>query len=103
MTELAVVMSPEQSWFCRDLVAAIRDELERQSIPSSLHLDGFPPPRADRVYVLVAPHEYLDLEGEDALPGDELLARTILICSEQPKTAHFDKALGLARRVGTVF
>jgi GT2 family glycosyltransferase len=103
MTELAFVMSPEQSWFFKELVAAIRDELEHQGIPSSLHLDGFPPPRADRVYVLVAPDEFVALAGKYALPADELLARTILICTERPSTARFEGTLALGRRAGTVF
>jgi hypothetical protein len=103
MTELAFVMSAEQNWFFKELVAAIRDELERQGIPSSLHLDGFPSPRTDTVYVLVPPHEYVALAGEEALPSDELLGRTIFMCAEQPGTTHFDHDVALAKRAGAVF
>jgi hypothetical protein len=103
MTELAFVMSPKQNWFFRELVAAIRNELDRQAIPSSIHLDGFPSPRADRVYVLVPPHEYAAVEGADAFPPDEVLRRTIFLCAEQPGTIHFTHNLELADRAGAVF
>jgi GT2 family glycosyltransferase len=103
MTELAFVMSPKQNWFFKELVAAIRDELDRQGIPSSLHTDGFPPPQGDRVYVLVPPHEYAALEGAHALPGDDVLCRTIFLCAEQPHTVHFRQNLELAERAGAVF
>jgi GT2 family glycosyltransferase len=103
MTELAFVMSPKQNWFFKELVAAIRDELDRQAIPSSLHLNGFPSPRPDRAYVLVPPHEYVALEGEAALPSDEVLSRTAFLCAEQPGTIHFEQNLRLAERAGAVF
>jgi GT2 family glycosyltransferase len=103
MTELAFVMSPKQNWFFKELVAAIRDELGNQGIPSSLHLDGFPPLRADCVCVLVPPDEYADVEGADALPDTEVLRRTIFLCAERPGTAHFRENLDLAERAGAVF
>lgn len=103
MTELAFVMSPDQNWFFKELVSAIRDELGRQRIPSSLHLEGFPPPRPDTVYVLVPPHEYVALAGEEPLLNDEVVGRTILICAEQPGTVHFEQNIALARRAGAVF
>jgi Glycosyl transferase family 2 len=103
MTELAFVMSPLQNWFFHELVAALQEELERQNIPSSLSTEGFPEPRHDRVYVVVPPHEYVALEGKDALPPDQLLGRTIFVCAEQPGTGHFDADVELARRAGATF
>lgn len=103
MPELAFVMAPEQNWFFRELVAALRDELDRQGVSSSLTIGGFPAPRSDRVYVLVPPHEYAALQGRDALPSAELLDRTIFICAEQPGTAYFDANVDLARSAGAVF
>lgn len=103
MPELAFVMSPEQNWFFKELVAAIREELDRQGVASSVSTDGFPEPAADRVCALVPPHEYVALEGEDALPGDDMLARTIFICAEQPGTSHFDRNVELARRAGATY
>jgi GT2 family glycosyltransferase len=100
--ELAFVMSPRQNYFFREIVAAVRHELDAQGIHSSLH-ERFPEPQPDRVYVLVPPHEYVALEGKEALPSDQLLARTIFVCAEQPETVHFDDNLELAPRAGAVF
>jgi GT2 family glycosyltransferase len=102
MPELAFVMSPRQNYFFREIVAAVRQELDLQGISSSLH-ETFPEPRPDRVFVLVPPHEYVALEGPAALPSDQLLARTIFICAEQPETVHFDDNVKLAPRAGAVF
>ena len=102
MPELAFVMSPKQNFFFRELVAAIRHELDAQGIRSSLH-ERFPEPHPDRVYVLVPPHEYVALEGPDSLPPDPLLARTIFVCAEQPGTVHFEEDVKLAARAGAVF
>lgn len=102
MPELAFVMSPKQNWFFREMVAAIRHELDAQGVASSLH-EEFPEPSPDRIYLLVPPHEYVALEGRDALPSDQLLARTIFICAEQPGTVHFEDDVELAARAGAVF
>ena len=66
-------MSPRQSWYLREFAETLRYELAQQSVPSSLHVDGFPAPRPELVYVLVAPHEYVALEGIGAVPDDEIL------------------------------
>jgi GT2 family glycosyltransferase len=102
MPELAFVMSPRQNWFFREMVDAIRFELAAQGVASSLH-EEFPEPTPNRVFVLVPPHEYARLEGEEALPGPELLARTVFICAEQPGTIHFDEDVELSRGAGAVF
>lgn len=101
--ELAFVMSPGQNWFFVDLVAAIRSELDAQGVVSSVSTEGFPEPRQDRVYVLVPPHEYVALEGIEALPSDEMMGRTIMICAEQPSTVHFDQNLEFASKAGSIF
>jgi GT2 family glycosyltransferase len=102
MPELAFVMSPRQNWFFREMVDAIRFELRAQGIASSLD-EEFIEPTPNRVFVLVPPHEYVHLEGADALPAPELLARTIFICAEQPGTVHFDEDVELSRGAGAVF
>jgi len=102
MPELAFVMSPRQNWFFREMVDAIRFELGAQGITSSLY-EEFPEPTPNRIFVLVPPHEYVRLEGEEALPGPELLARTVFICAEQPGTIHFDEDVELGRGAGAVF
>jgi len=101
--ELAFVISPGQNWFFREFVSTLRYELEQQGVPSTLHADGFPEPHPERVYVLVPPHEYVALEGDQALPDDAVLRRTIFICAEQPNTVHLDRNIELSRRAGAVF
>jgi hypothetical protein len=101
--ELAFVMSPGQNWFFSEFVETLRYELELQGVPSKVHTDGFPEPRPELVYVLVPPHEYVALEGEQALPDDAVLKRTIFICAEQPNTVHLDRNIELSRRAGAVF
>jgi GT2 family glycosyltransferase len=102
MPELAFVVSPKQNWFFHELVEAIRFELAEQGFSSTLDTE-FPTARADRVYVVVAPHEYVALEGVEALPDPAQLARTIYVCAEQPGTVHFDDDIELARQAGRTF
>jgi hypothetical protein len=101
--EVAFVMSPNQNWFFREFVETLRHELAEQGVPSSLHTDGFPEPTPERVYALVPPHEFVALEGEDALPDDAILRRTIFICAEQPNTVHLEQDIELSHRAGAVF
>ena len=96
-------MSPEQNWYLREFVETVRYELGQQSAPSTLHLDGFPEPGPETVYVLVAPHEYVALEGEGALPDDEILRRTILLCAQPPDALDPDGGAEMLRRAGAVF
>ena len=96
-------MSPDQNWFFVELVETLRYELEQQGVPSIVSTDGFPEPRPELVYVLIPPHEYVALEGEEALPEDAILRRTIFICAEQPNTVHLDHNIELSRRAGAVF
>jgi GT2 family glycosyltransferase len=103
VAELAFILSPGQNWFFVDLVATLREELERQGVPSTLHTEGFPEPRPDLIYVLAPPHEFAALEGEGALPGPELLSRSLFICAEQPGTVHFEDNVKLAQRGGITF
>jgi GT2 family glycosyltransferase len=102
MPELAFVMSPRQNWFFREMVDAIRFELRAQGVASSLH-EEFPEPTPNRIFVLVPPHEFARLEGAEAMPAPELLARTVFICAEQPGTIHFDEDTELGRGAGAVF
>jgi hypothetical protein len=101
--ELAFVLAPGQNLFFAELVDALRDELERANVRSSLHVGNFPEPRPDRVYVLTPPHEYFTLLYGRHGPLPEVLARTIFICAEQPNTPFFDNNLHLAPRGGAVF
>lgn len=101
--ELAFVLAPGQNLFFAELVAALREELERAGVRTSLHVGNFPAPRPDRVYVLTPPHEYFTLLHGRHGPLPEVLARTIFICGEQPNTPFFDNNLHLAPMGGAVF
>ncbi len=104
MPDVAFVMSPRQHYPLRELAATLEYELALQSVPATLHLGGFPDWRPNRVYVLMGPREYLELEGEDALPDDAVLKRTIFIGAEDPDAIGGDEArLELLRRAGAVF
>ena len=103
MTELAFVMAPGRNLFFAELVEALRDELRRLGVASSVHEGRFPVPRPDLVYALVPPHEYFVLsQGQPAVPK-AALARTIAICAEQPGTRHFDDNARLLKSVGAAF
>ena len=104
MVELAFVTPPEQNWFFRELVATLRDELALLGIQSVRSDNGFPEPRSNLVYVIIPPHEFVALEGSDALGTDPaVLDRTIFVCAEQPLSVHFAPNVELSRRAGAVF
>ena len=96
-------MSPRQDWYLGEFVETLRYELDLQAVPSTVHTDGFPEPGPQMVYVLVAPMDYVALEGEAALPDDDILMRTMLLCLEPPGLIDVDANLELLRRGGAVF
>ncbi|MEA2408782.1 MAG: hypothetical protein QOE69_2901 [Thermoleophilaceae bacterium] len=101
MLELAFVLHRRQNAFFGELVQVIRDELDALGIASSVSLDGYPEARDGRVYVLVPPHEWVALSG--AVPPPELMARTLVLCAEQPGSSFFDADQPLAEAAGAVF
>jgi hypothetical protein len=102
--DVVFVMSPRQHHPLRELAATLEYELGLQGVPASLHLGGFPDWRPDRVFVLMGPREYVELEGEEALPDDPVLKRTIFIGAEDPDAIGGDEAdLELLRRAGAIF
>lgn len=103
MPEVAFVLSPNQNWFYREFVETLRHELAEQGVPSLFCTDGFPEPTPERVYALVAPHEFVALESEDALPDAAMLGRTIFISAEQPGGDQLDDDIELSRDAGAVF
>lgn len=94
-------MAKRQNYFFVDLVTALRYELDRIGVPSFVSTDGFPTPRQGLVYVLFPPHEYFALERR--MPSQEVLARTIFVCAEQPGTSHFEQNVELAPVAGALF
>jgi hypothetical protein len=101
--KLAFVKSPRQDWYLGEFVETLWYELGLQAVPSTVHTDGFPEPGPQMVYVLVAPTDYVALEGEAALPDDDILMRTMLLCLEPPGLIDVDANLELLRRGGAVF
>lgn len=103
MPQVVFIMAPGQSWHLRELAGTLAHELERQGVPSSLHVGGFPPPQPGLVYALLGPEEYVALQGEEALPDDSMLDRTIFICAQHPDEVDHEDNLQLLRRAGAVF
>ncbi len=101
--DVAFVMSARQPYPLRELAATLEHELALQAVPSALHLGRFPAHRPDRVYILLDPRGYTEIEGEQALPGDPILKRTIFLCAERPPADGDDAHLDLLRRAGAVF
>jgi len=96
-------MSADQPYAVRELAETVGYELEHQAVPYSVHLDGFPDSRVDRVNVLMDPCGYVAAEGAQALPDDAVLRRTIFLCSQPPPTGEDVAELALLRRAGAVF
>ena len=96
-------MSGQQNYPLRELAATLEYELELQTVPSSLHLGGFPQPRPSLVYVLLDPGRYVEREGRQALPADRILRRTIFLCAEPPPSDADRDYIALFRKAGAVF
>jgi hypothetical protein len=96
-------MSPLQQYPLRELAETLGYELGLQAVPSSVHVGGFPPPRPDRVYVLLDPQSYVAAEGPEALPDDAVLARTIMLDVKGPPAQSADAHVAMLRRAGDVF
>lgn len=97
------MMSPSGNSSLAEFVETLRYELAEQGVPSAVHTDGFPEPTPERIYALPLPREFVALEGEDALPDDAVLKRTIFICADDPGTLDVDADVELLQRAGAVF
>lgn len=97
------MLSPGHSWPVRELTETISYELALQGVPSTLTTDGFPEPRPGLLYVLMAPREFLRLEGSEALPDEALLRRTVMIGVDSPAGSPSERLCALARAAGAVF
>jgi len=103
MPEVAFVISARQPYPLRDLATTLGAELALQDVPCTLHLGGFPEPRPSLVYVLLDPEAYVAEEGEQALPADGILRRTIFICTDPPPADTEGERVALLRKAGSVF
>ena len=103
MPEVVFVISGRQHYPLRELAMTLQHELELQGVRSFLHIGGFPEARADRVFVLLDPGEYVRIEGEGALPDEPILRRTIFLFGESGLALANGDHLDLLRRAGVVF
>ncbi len=103
MPEVVFVISGRQHYPLREMALTLQHELELQGTPSSLHVGGFPAARADRVFVLLDPGEYVRIEGEQALPDEPILRRTIFLCGDHGLSLANGDHVDLLRRAGVVF
>jgi hypothetical protein len=101
--EVAFVMSGAQDPALRDLAEVLQYELSLQAIPSTMHTGGFPPPRTDRVYILLDPRSYVAAEGPASLPDDAVLRRTVFLAAEAAPVPGDDRHRELLGRAGSVF
>src|SRR5215210_573003 len=101
MAELAFVTAPGQNAFFGELAQALRAELEALGVGATIASGDFPEPRSELVYVLLPPHEYVELRRGDV--PIELLGRTIFVCAEQPGSHWFGSNLSVTRLGGAVF
>ncbi len=103
MPQVAFVMSAAPHYPVRELGVTLQYELELQGVPSSLYYGAFPEWQPDRVYVLLGPREFVRTQGEQALPDDPILSRTIFVCDERELSFPVEQHLDLLRRAGAVF
>jgi Glycosyl transferase family 2 len=103
MPEVAFVMSDGQRFPLRELAATLGFELEQQGVPCTITLGGFPEARPGLVHILLDPRGYVAFEGEQALPSDAILRRTVFLCAEPPPTDGEKEHIALLRRAGAVF
>lgn len=99
--EIVFTLPREANAFFTDLAEALCFELHRLGAPARLVIGEIPEPSAERVDVLLPPHEFVTLTGFS--PPRALLRRCIVISAEQPETPFFEGNLVLARRAGAVF
>ena len=103
MPEVAFIMSVGQDYAVRALAETLRYELQLQSVPSVLLFGSFSSDRPQPVHILLDPFTYIRLEGEQALPADADLRRTIFLCVEPLPAAPDDLEVKLLGRAGAVF
>jgi hypothetical protein len=103
MPEVAFVMSDGQRFPLRELAATLGFELEQQAVPCTIAHGGFPATRPGLVHILLNPRGYVAIEGEQALPSDAILRRTVFLCAEPPPTDAEKRHIALLRRAGAVF
>ena len=101
--EVAFVLSPAQPARLRALADTLAFELGVQGVPAAVHLGPFPGSGPERVFVLLNPRQYVEAEGEAALPADAVMRRTICLCDEPPPAQRHDADWERLDRAGALF
>lgn len=96
-------MSLNQPYATRALAETLQFELELQGIPSSLHFGEFPDVRPAPVFVLLDPFDYLRLEGEQAIPAEAVLRRTVMVFAGRPSATSSSGHEALLEEAGAIF
>jgi GT2 family glycosyltransferase len=101
--ELCFVLSPHQNAFFVELAQALVDEVSQMGVNARVDRTGFPHAHWGTVFVLLPPHEYVALTGFTPLDHPEVMARTIVICAEQPDSSFFESNVRIAASAGAIF
>lgn len=99
-----VLLSPHQNAFFAELAEVVATELAALGVDA--RIVGEPhtvtPEPAD-VFVLLPPHEWVAVEGDDWLRDPAVAGRTIGISAEQPGSSFFARNADVARRLAAAF
>ncbi|HET9152808.1 MAG TPA: glycosyltransferase [Solirubrobacterales bacterium] len=101
LPRICLVSASGENVFFGEILDAFGDALREHGYSVERSVDTFPAP-ADDLVCLVIPHEYVALVDPLAHPTPEQLRRTVAISTEQPGTAWFETAVGVAERAGAV-
>jgi len=101
---IVVVRSPYGNAFFEEVAIAIVAALRARGVDAivTTEPDTVQVSPTD-VFVLVPPHEYVNLEGADFVADPLVAARTIGVSAEQPSDEFFELNLPIARQLGAVF
>ncbi len=100
-TRVCVVSASRQNVFFSEILEAFGEMLTRAGVTVEGSADCFPALADDLVYLFI-PHEFHALVEDLAHPTPAQLARSVVICTEQPQTQWFDLSAGIAARAGAV-
>lgn len=100
---IVFVTSPHANAFFGEMTLALVEALAERNVDVAVTAD---PSRFDvserDVFVLLPPHEYVQLEGSAFVDDPVIAERTIGISAEQPSDEFFALNVPLARRLGAV-
>jgi GT2 family glycosyltransferase len=103
-TGFDVLLSARTNWAIVELAHAITSALRETGHDARIVEDRIPPVRNDRAILVIGPHDvYPHLSSIDGAGMTASLARTILVCCEQPETPAWNATLGFAAKAGYLF